>query len=308
MTTNDLHYTFSNTAQNELTTFIKQIPAYEKLEQVSLPNSLQCPTLTLEVETIRVLLETGPRIVILQPLLNFETLFTLPERRTISWIIGNFLGSPLVQNEAGDQVICVYDRDRNNSMAQGARYHQTREGGTLHTDNVNIPFHWDYLVLACIHPAMVGGETILVNGLTIHKMLKEKYPNVLKILEGDFIWEKRGIANETYSAPIISYTQQGEPLFRHLRPYMESAHRKMGIPLSAQQLYALDTLDAIIEHSDNQYRHTFRAGEMLLTYDSQVFHGRTCFSDVLNAIPITECTEESSLPMKRTMDRIWIKK
>lgn len=308
MTTHDLRYTFSDAAQAELITYINQLTTYEKLELVPLPSSAQCPLLITEIEVVRNLLESGPRIVIVEPLRNLKSLQTIFQQRTVAWIVGNLLGSPLVQNEAGDQVICVYDRDRENSMAQGARYHQTREGGTIHTDNVNIPSHWDYLVLACIHPAMVGGETILVNGLTVHKILAENYPDALKILESNFIWEKRGIANETYTAPIISYTQHGEPLFRHLRPYLESAHRKTGIPLTPSQRYALDTLDAILEDSDNQYRCTLTQGEILLTYDAQVFHGRTCFSDALAAIPITDYVQRSSQPMKRTMDRLWIRK
>jgi alpha-ketoglutarate-dependent taurine dioxygenase len=74
------------------------------------------------------------------------------------------------------------------------------------------------------------------------------------------------------------------------------------------QLYAIDTLDALLEHSDNQYRHTFSAGEILITFDSQVLHGRTCFSDAFNAVTINEWKKDQHKPLKRTMDRIWIKK
>lgn len=308
MTTHHLNYTFSPIAKQEFFDFIKKLDAYEKLEQVSLPNHNDCPALFTEIETMRTLLETSPRILIIQPINHPTETYTIAEQRIIGWIIGNLLGTPLIQNEAGDQVICVYDRDRNQSMAQGARYHQTREGGTIHTDNVNAPTLWDYLILSCIQPAFVGGETILVDGIKVHQILKEHYPDVLTILEQDFIWEKRGISDETYKAPIISYTSDQQPLFRHLRPYMESAHRKTNIPLTKEQLYALDTLDAVIEHSDNQYRHTLKQGELLLTYDAQVFHGRTCFSDALDAVSIIEHTINPTLPIKRTMDRLWIKK
>jgi alpha-ketoglutarate-dependent taurine dioxygenase len=218
------------------------------------------------------------------------------------------LGEALVQNEVGDKVICVYDRDRNNSMTKGARYHQTREGGSIHTDNVNVPFRWEYLFLSCISSAMSGGENILVNGLLVHKILKEKFPDVLLILEKNFIWEQRGVAEATYEAPIITYNEKGEPLFRHLRPYMESAHQKTNKALTAEQLFAIDTLDSILEHSDNQYRHTFKSGEILVTNDSQVLHGRTCFSDAFDAVTISEWKKDHKHPLKRTMDRIWIKK
>jgi alpha-ketoglutarate-dependent taurine dioxygenase len=89
---------------------------------------------------------------------------------------------------------------------------------------------------------------------------------------------------------------------------MESAHKKLDMPLTDEQMYAIDTLDSVIEHSDNQYRHTFKAGEILLTYDSQVLHGRTCFSDDMDAVTIFDFKKDHNRPLKRTMDRLWAKK
>ncbi len=47
------------------------------------------------------------------------------------------------------------------------------------------------------------------------------------------------------------------------------------------------------------------AGEILLTYDSQVLHGRTCFSDEMNAVTIFDWKKDHNKPLKRTMDRLW---
>ena len=305
MLNDNFTYAFSNEAQNEIYDFIKELHQYELIQDARTLAADDCPTFLKEVEEIRNELENGKRIVIVRPFVDLHNKYTIQEQRTISWLLGNVLGEPLVQNEAGDKVICVFDRDRNNTMTKGARYHQTREGGTIHTDNVNVPYHWEYLVLSCISPAMSGGENILVNALTVYKILKEKHPDVIAILEKNFFWEQRGVADATYEAPIISYNKKGEPMFRHLRPYMESAHRKVGVPLTDEQMYAIDTLDSVIEHSDNQYRHTFKAGEILLTYDSQVLHGRTCFSDEMNAVTIFDWKKDHNKPLKRTMDRLW---
>ncbi len=308
MLNDNFTYAFSSDAQNEIYDFIKNLHHYDRIEDAKTLESDDCPTFLKEVEEIRNELENGKRIVIVRPFVDLHNKYTIQEQRTISWLLGNVLGEPLVQNEAGDKVICVFDRDRNNTMVKGARYHQTREGGTIHTDNVNVPYHWEYLVLSCISPAMSGGENILVNALTVYKILKEKHPDVIAILEKNFIWEQRGVADATYEAPILTYNKKGEPMFRHLRPYMESAHRKMETPLTDEQMYAIDTLDSVIEHSDNQYRHTFKAGEILLTYDSQVLHGRTCFSDAMNAVTIFDYKKDHHKPLKRTMDRLWAKK
>ncbi len=308
MLNDNFYYSFSGEAQNEIYDYIKALHVYNKVEDAKILEDDDCPTFKREVEEVRNELENGKRLVIVKPFIDLHNKYTIQEQRTISWLLGNVLGETLIQNEAGERAILVYDRDRNNSMLKGARYHQTREGGTIHTDNVNVPYKWEYLVLACIAPAMAGGENILVNALIVHKILKEKHPDVLAILEKNFFWEQRGVADATYEAPIIIYNKKGEPEFRHLRPYMESAHLKLDRPLTDEQMYALDTLDAILEHSDNQYRHSFSAGEILLTHDAQVLHGRTCFSDYYNAVTIHEYKKDHHHPMKRTMDRLWAKK
>nr|VFJ59797.1 MAG: Taurine catabolism dioxygenase TauD, TfdA family [Candidatus Kentron sp. FW]VFJ64908.1 MAG: Taurine catabolism dioxygenase TauD, TfdA family [Candidatus Kentron sp. FW] len=232
-------------------------------------------------------------------------------------MIGHYLGELLVQNEQGDKVIRVFDRNRLGSMYKGARYHQTHEGGSIHTDNVNIPEHWEYLLLACLAPAPAGGESILVDGIRIHATLERDFPEALEILEKNFFWEMRGVADSLYEAPIITYTRKGKPLFRHLRPYMESAHEKAGRPLTEEQLYAVDVLDALLNSSEFQKRYKMETGDILLTHDAQVLHGRTCFSDTLSSIDYDEyVTDQSQSPnrqgrkqkvLKRTMERLWIR-
>lgn len=226
----------------------------------------------------------------------------------VSLILGKILGKLLVQNNQGQRVIAVYDRDRLGSMWTGSRYHQTREGGTLHTDNVNVPEIWHYLILSCISPAMAGGENILVDGLKVHQTLKENYPEALAILEKDYVWEMRGVSDKLYNAPIITYGDNGEPHFRHLRPYMESAHQKAKKPMTEEQLYAIDVLDAVTNSSENQKRVRLESGDFLISIDDQVLHGRTCFSDNLDAISIEEYKDGETRPLKRTMERLWIQK
>lgn len=233
--------------------------------------------------------------------------FTYGEIHKLNPLIGQIFGELLVQNDLGEKVISVYDRDRLGSMWQGARYHQTREGGSIHTDNVNVPEPWDFLYLCCISPALVGGENILVDGLRIHQELKSSFPKALKVLEAPFIWEMRGVADELYQAPIISYNEYSEPLFRHLRPYMESAHQKAKQALTNEQLYAVDVLDALTNSSEFQIGYRMKKGDVLITKDAQVLHGRTCFSDAIEAVSLDDYEKGKGQVLKRTMERLWIK-
>ena len=103
-------------------------------------------------------------------------------------IMSNYAGDTLIQNASKDKLIEVYDRDRKLSMHKGSRYHQTR-GGSIHTDNVNIPTGWEYLMFGCLSSSKAGGETILVDSKVIHKELNSNFIEA-KILEKNF-WEKR---------------------------------------------------------------------------------------------------------------------
>jgi hypothetical protein len=229
-------------------------------------------------------------------------------RRALVWLIGRLLGEPIEQNREGVKVIEVYDRDRTRRMEDGARYHQTRQGGSLHTDNVNRPQTWDYLMMACVSPAMLGGESIVVSGLTVHHLLREHAPRALEVLAEDFWWECRGFSDEFFRAPVLFSNHWGEPQFRYLREYLESAHRRRGVPLRDEQLWALDALDAVLELSELQFRCRLAPGEILVIDDLQMFHGRTSFSDFFDAVPYDPAPAALGRPVRRCFDRLWISK
>jgi hypothetical protein len=64
-------------------------------------------------------------------------------------------------------------------MESGARYHQTRQGGSLHTDNVASTRPWDLLFMSCVAPALVGGESIICSSVTLYNFLKQSAPAAL---------------------------------------------------------------------------------------------------------------------------------
>ncbi len=226
--------------------------------------------------------------------------------KRLTEIMSGYAGDILIQNSSKDKVIEVFDRNRKFSINHGSRYHQTREGGSIHTDNVNIPYHWDYLMFSCLSSAKAGGETILVDSQEIHSELSKNFKEAKKILEKKFYWEKRGISNELYLAPILTYDKLRRPNFKYLRPYLEAAHIKAKKYLSSKQLYALDVLDALLETSKFQLRFKMQKGNILFNLDSKVLHGRASFSDSLNALPLEKIGNNESR-LKRTMIRVWIK-
>jgi alpha-ketoglutarate-dependent taurine dioxygenase len=220
-------------------------------------------------------------------------------------VVANMFGDPLVQNAEGDRVIAVYARPGNRRVIDGARYHQSREGGGPHTDNVSLPDPWEYLVFSCIHAAAVGGESILIDGFAIHQALQD-VPDALQVLERPFWWEYRGLGDGLFEAPIVTYDTAGEPRFRYLRKYLESAHRRAGQPLTDEQVWALDVFDAIIDRFDLQFRTLLQEGEILITVDSQVLHARTAFADSRPGGPPDAA--QAAEGRWRFFDRVWARK
>lgn len=299
----DLRHEFSTTAQQEIARYLRGPAAAVPVEELG-PEPERYPTFSEETQSILLRLEDEPGAVVTSPVLDLAH----HEVRVLTWIMATLLGQPLVQNAEGNRLVHVYDRDRTKRMGGGARYHQTREGGSIHTDNVNVPDGWDYLVFSCVQPAMIGGETILVPASRVLSHLLATCPEAVDILGGDFWFEYRGIADKLYQAPILQRDEHGGAEFRYLRPYIESAHAKAGEPLTERQAWALDVLDSVLELTDSQIRFPLDAGEVLLSKDARVLHGRTCFADFFDAVPLDDAERTRGGHIRRTMERLWIRR
>ncbi len=298
----DIEFRFSSMAEAELRGLLSEIVRFD-------PDALDgrdgtLPTVRAEIEILRHKIECIVCFALLDPIAGLDD----PEqRRALSWIIGQMLGEPLTQNAAGDRLVSVYDRDRTKRMRDGARYHQTKEGGSLHTDNVNIEERWDYLMMTCVVAAMIGGESLLVSGLSVYNTLKDTAPHAVDILCEDFWWENRGFSDAVYPAPIITFNDWDEPEFHYLRPYLTAAHEKVGEPLTEAQLWAINTLDSVLESSALQFRHKLESGQILIINDNQILHGRTSFSDHFDGVTYTPDLSATSMRFNRFVDRAWIK-
>ena len=96
--------------------------------------------------------------------------FNSEQKRSIYIIISKIVGTLLEQNKNKETIVEI--KDIGKSMKTGGRYHQTKEGGSYHTDGSHIfqnpP---DYVGLFCINPAKTGGVSKFMSAYTIHLSL-----------------------------------------------------------------------------------------------------------------------------------------
>ena len=296
-------FKFSPAAEEQFKYFIQSMGEFNQITDLNI-SKLDLPQFLNELELCREEIENGQRFIILQPIEGLR----YNEIQMQCWIVSILLGFPLNQDQYGTRLIHIYDRDRTKRIKDGARYHQTHENGAVHTDNVNTPLPWHYLMVGCVSPAMIGGENIIVSALSVHDFLEKKAPDQLAVLRENFWWECRGISDQLYQAPIITYNSADEPMFRYLRTYLEFAHVKAKQPLTDKQIQALDALDAASNMSEFQIKHRLKKGQILVAYDSQIFHDRECFMDYPESISVEEKQAGKSGILRRSLERTWIKK
>ena len=228
-------------------------------------NPLQSPVLSKELDRIRTMIDHESHVLILD---GFKV-DKLSSFKSLIWTFGSLLGVPMVQNHLGHKVIEVYDRG-GKSIEDGARYHQTRQGAYVHNDGVSDPLPIDYLILACGQKALLGGESILIDASAVYAELMA-FPEILEELKCDFFFENRGMSDEEqlFKAPILSFSDEGIPLVRYFRVYIESAHLKAGVPLTMAQSQALDFLDTVLDQSSVQHRVLLEPGQVLISADNK---------------------------------------
>lgn len=264
------------------------------------PGQLAKLTQDLEGMEQEYLLE-GPAFAVMDPISGIDT---AEERSLAAFVKTCVMGAPIVQNAEGMRAILVFDRDRNRKMKDGQRYHQSHEGGSIHSDNVNTEELWDYLLLTCLRPAHMGGESILLSTLAVHDYILNHAPQALEVLRQNYLWECRGFDSSTYESPIVMYNDRGEPVVRYLRPYIEAAYRLVGKELTATQIWAMDVLDACCELSEMQLRLTVGPGQTIFMNDLQLLHGRTSFVDPVSTAPVVNPYSATN----RLFQRTWVKK
>ena len=229
-----------------------------------------------ELKTKKILQGVGLLIIDGKSLLDFSK----NEITKIYEMVCNILGTLYIQNINSEKIVEI--KDKGKSMTSGGRYHQTKEGGSYHTDSP----HWikvpDLIGMLCINQAKKGGLSKFVSAYTIHNQLLKEQNDILKTLYEKFRFDKRGEFKIDESQTIF------EPVFvfkndklhcRFLIDYILAGHQIQNQPLSKLQETALQLLEEISKNKNNVLSYDLKANDMIFFDNHRILHGRTEFED-----------------------------
>ena len=190
--------------------------------------------------------------------------------------IGVHLGNLRMQNAAGHLLGHVKDLGRS-SDDPNTRIYQTRERQTHHTDSC------DVVGLMCLQTAKSGGLSSLVSSTTIFNEMRQRRPDLLRVLMQPIETDRRGEVpaggKPYFSIPVFNY-HEGLVSAIYQRQYIESARRFPGVaPLTALQIEALDLLDQLANNPQLNLMMELEPGDIQLVHNHTILHDRTAFED-----------------------------
>ncbi len=222
--------------------------------------------------------------------------FSMKEKISIYTLITKILGELIIQNIRQEKIVEI--KDVGKSMKTGGRYHETKEGGSHHTDSPQWKDVPDYLSLFCVHNAKKGGTNLFLSAYTIHNRILQERKDLLDIFYEKFYFDKRGEFKDGESPTVfqpIFELKNKKLFFRYLRNYIDAGHDIQNQPLSQPQKGALTYLDNLMCMEDITLKYDLKPGDMVFSDNHWVVHGRTSFEDY----------DDENL--KRFMLRTWIK-
>lgn len=289
-----------------------------RAEQVINPEK-DLPHLREQIESSMHYLDVAPGLFTLRGI-NEDN---IPKDRWMSAyrLVAHFVGEITMQDGHTLEVKTVKDRGKSLNQ-EGARYSDGKHdgGGFLHTDHAERPLPVaDYFGLMYINGAPEGGKSLAASRHAIHNLLLRDHPEELKVLYGDFHFDRRGDSGpngeKTAEKPIFSVNEDGQLVFSYFKQYIEKGHEIEKIPFTRYQISALEVLENYIRIGENPGDNPLIAhwdshpGDMTF-YSNFNPHGRTAFK---NWDDMSEEWQESHSPSAadregRKVYRSWLTK
>ncbi|MFT3852738.1 MAG: TauD/TfdA family dioxygenase [Ilumatobacteraceae bacterium] len=232
------------------------------------------PTIADKLVEVKRYLDEGRGFALLNGLPLHER-FTEEQATKVYWAVGAHLGELLVaQNANGDHLGQITDLG---FAGENRRRYATNEGGAFHSDPT------DYVGLLCIHPAMYGGDSMVVSSTAVYNVILREHPEYAPLLYRPFPIDLR---NEDMAGtsrwrpqPMFSYVDGHLSSVPHFG-WAISAMRFTDVPrLTADELSALYFLESVAKRPEMILHMRMAAGDIQLVNNYTILHTRTTYID-----------------------------
>jgi len=176
---------------------------------------------------------------------------------------------------------------------------KTKASTGYHTDSTAKEYLPDLVGLLCLHPAEVGGDSLLTNAADLYSFLLKEEPaaaaEMEKPIKRDVITPGTVNSIEAITSnafPIFSFPKEGFT-FRYMRYWIETAFLKTEEKMPMELLKGLDATDHFFSVPENNVEFSMKRGDILFLNNRVLCHNRTAF-------------ENDSSSNNRTMVRAWI--
>jgi len=241
-------------------------------------DQFDCPALTRTMAGLKTTLSSGSGFAVLSGL-PFER-WDDKTAHAITWLLCNFIASPVMQKWTGTRVYEV--RDTGAALAHGVRRSLTNLKQDLHTDGPWLPTTADYMALACVRQAAAGGMSRITSLVAAHNWLHRTHPQLLDRLYAGFWWDRQAehSPGDRPANFLPLYTWNGNTLHvRYYDDYIRKGHELMDAPLDLQGADALAAMRDFVEAAENCFEFRLDRGQIFFLNNHLVAHGRTSFVD-----------------------------
>ena len=137
-----------------------------------------------------------------------------------------------------------------------------------HTDSSYMPRPHELVAFQCIIPDHTGGESVLI-----------PIADLLQRLDGEVMEQLRAPVYPFGAHPYpILMGETGNEQIRYYRAQIDRILEAGASPLSDNHRTAIETLDAVLQQTDQFSQFRLQAGQIVLMHNHKVLHGRTGFS------------------------------
>ncbi len=270
--------TLDQEALNEIESFAEFIDSNPLPLLLRMPDQYSIPALEQTMKHLKTRLINGPGFAVLNRL-PMELLGN-ERAKALYWILSQYVGRPVAQTWNGEVLFDVTDKGVERAIDLRPSY--TNDELKFHTDNcfgIALP---DYVGLICLQPAKSGGISRIFSCYTIHNMLLDAYPRLLKRLYQPVYFNRQrefepGDARILY-APVFRW--DGHSLnvrvnVNHIRSGYELAE----IDMDSETSDAVDALDEVMTNEAIVVEMFLERGELQYLNNRSITHFRSRYED-----------------------------